>query len=265
MKLFVDVHGDQGGAGVEDAGEAAHEGGEEGCDHEAFDAGGQEAGDQERVGVVSGDFVGPNGFGAEAGEDQDEERQDLEGSAEEGAFAGVFDAFGGQGTLDDDLVCTPVPDAEDEGANGGADPGVGGVGVGLDHVEEVWREGGAEAFEAASFVEAEDGEDDRACNQEDGLEEVRVDYGGKAAEDGVDAGSYDEEDGSGHVIPPEDFADEDAAGEETDADLGENVGEEGDDGEVPAAVGTEAALEKFGHRVDLALQVVGYEEPAEDE
>lgn len=265
VELFVDIHRDQCRTRVEDAGEAAHEGGEEGGYHEALEAGRQEASDEERVGVVSGDFVWPDRFGAEAGKDEDEEWEDLEGGAEEGAFAGVFDAFGRQGALDDDLVCTPVPDAEDEGADGGANPGIGGVVGGLDHVEEIWGEGGAETFEAACFVEAEEGEYDCAANEEDGLEEIRIDDSGEAAEDGVDAGGDDEEDGGGHVVPTEDFSNEDSAGEEADADFCEDVGEEGDDGEVPAAVGTEAALEEFGHRVDLALQVVRDEEPAEDE
>src|SRR5579862_2094557 len=109
-------------------------------------------------------------------------------------------------------------------------------------------------MEPTDMTQADEGQDDGSGEEDEGLEEVGIDDRFQSAGDGVDAGGKDEQDGGGEVVPAKHGAHEDRAGEEVHGDLGENVGDDRDDGEIPAALRVEAPFEKLGHREDLRLQ-----------
>ena len=181
------------------------------------------------------------------------------------ALACVGHAGGAQGLLHDDLVGAPVPDAQDDGAEDRAGPGIHGVAGRLHHVEELGWERRTEAGEAPDLLQPDQREQRRTGDEDERLDEIRVDHRRQSPRDRVDAGGRHEQHGGGEVVPAEHFTDENAAREERHRDLGEDVGEERDPREVPPRAAAEAPLQEFGHRVDAAGEVVRHEEPGQQE
>ena len=146
-----------------------------------------------------------------------------------------------------------------------ADPRIYRIARRLDHVEEIGRQRRAEPGEAAHVIEPDQRQNDRAGEQHEGLEEVGIDDRFQAAGDGVDAGRDYQQDRRREVIPAEHRAHQNRAGEEVHRDLREDIGDQRDDGQIPAAFRIEAPLQKLRHREDFRLQVIRHEEPAENE
>lgn len=109
------------------------------------------------------------------------------------------------------------------------------------------------------------GECGGADDHEEGLEGVRVDDGGEAAGDGADGGHGEDEEDGPVDVPSQRRPDEEGPAVHVDGDLGEDVEDEAEDGEVDADAGAaEALVHVLGERGDAGRDVDGEEDPAED-
>ena len=107
---LVDVDGPQGGHGVEDGVDRAHQGSEETADDQAAQADREEPGDEShvrRVRVVEG-RVGHDAGHGDPGDDDDEQHDVLEDPADQEPHLGVPQTLRRQGPLQDHLVRAPV-------------------------------------------------------------------------------------------------------------------------------------------------------------
>ena len=95
------------------------------------------------------------GYSAKAmmpGNHEQENRQDLQKAGENCAGLGVALVSCGEDALHDDLIGTPIPDAENRCAEENACPRKIGIGDRLYHVEVTGGHHGAQCAEAADFV-----------------------------------------------------------------------------------------------------------------
>ena len=138
-QFLVNVHGEQGGAGVEHAGQRTHQGGEQSRHDDAAQARRQEMLDQQRESSLS-TRRGLAGLGVidtgqcgnlaalgqrkanQAGDDEQIDRKELQETRKNGAATGHLLIGRAQGTLNDVLVRAPIPEANDRRANGHAEP-----------------------------------------------------------------------------------------------------------------------------------------------
>src|SRR4029077_2014694 len=194
--FLIKIQGHQRGGGIEDGTHGAHDGGEQGGHDQSDETGGQKIQDERWVGKVGLFYlVGKQGESDDAGQDEHEDRQDFKEAGEDGAGFGVTFIARGEHALDDNLVGTPVPDAEDGRTEEDSRPGEVGVRGGLDHVEIAIGHHGAQVREAADAEQTDDGEGDGTGDQDEGLDGVGVDDGRESAGDGVDTGGDDQDDG----------------------------------------------------------------------
>ncbi len=263
-RLFVHVHRNQRRARVEHGAQRRHQRGKNGRHHDPAQPFGQQADDQQRIGIVAGDIRWPERFRDQAGKHQNEDGQNLQGGAEQRAAPRVLDAPRTERLLHDDLIGAPVPDSQDDRAKRGPGPWIHRVVRRLDHVEEVGRKRGPQFRKATDFPQPDDREHEGAADQNEGLDEVGIDDRRQSTGNRVGAGGQHQQDGGGQVVPPEDFSNEDAPGEQRHRNLREHIREDRHPGQVGAAHGAEATLEKFGHREYAAAQVVRHEQPAEE-
>jgi len=124
----------------------------------------------------------------------------FEEAGEDGSAAGLGDVAGAQGTLDDELVGAPIPDADDGGAEEDAGPGEVGVGERSPEADVIFADDVDHFAPAAELVQADEGDGDGAADEDEGLEQVGIEDGAQAAEDGVDAGDDDDDDGAGPEV-----------------------------------------------------------------
>jgi len=181
-QLFVDVDSEEGGAGVEERGERAHEGGEQARDDQAADAGRQQElheGGKDQVAVdghaarnllhgEGDDAFLVHGPADHAGDEEDQDRPDLQQAAKHRTAPGGGEVLGGERPLDDVLVGAPVPEADDGGGDENAEPGEARVRKRAPQ-GEVIGVGFAESDQfapAAEFGEADGGDDERADRTE---------------------------------------------------------------------------------------------------
>ena len=83
--------------------------------------------------------------------------------------------LGGEHPLDNDLVGAPVPDAQDGRAKENSCPGKFRIARWFDHVEIVRRQSGAETCESSDLMQTDEGKDDGADDQNDGLNQIGID------------------------------------------------------------------------------------------
>jgi len=284
-ELLVDVDGEEGGAGVEERGQRGHERREQAGDDEAAQTdreqrlhhGGKDGIAEDLTGTIGLERDMDDAFGVEretdhAGDEEDHHGPELQEAAPDGAAAGVLDVFGGQAALHDVLVGTPVPDADDGRGDHHAQPGEGDVGVGTPEGELLRVRFAAfdQLVPAAEVVEAEVGDEAGAEEEDKRLRHLGVHDSAQAAEDRVDTGEDDGDDGAdpecvvgrAEGIRQERLED-DGAGVDGDGDLREHVGDQRNDGEDPAGLGIEAPLKELGHRVDAGAVVEGHEYPGQ--
>ena len=198
----VDVDGVQHRGGVVQGGEGAHEGGEDTADHHALQAHRQEGVDEHREGDVRvGD--GPVGLeteggcellsdggirglgervGDHAGDEEQEHREELQVSAEDGTAAGFLLVLAGEDALDDELVGAPVPEF---GILAGAHE------VGHRVTEVIDGLGAADVHHrvpAAQLAETEPQDDEGTDEEDRRLQDGGLQDGFHTADDGVDGG-----------------------------------------------------------------------------
>ena len=136
----VDVHGEDGGGGVEDGGEGGHEGGQHHRQHHAPGSSGHQLRDQLDEGnvgaatlaaadletlvrVSAGHLVSEQHPGRHPGEDHDEEREQLEVPGQDTGSLGVSHVLAGESSLNNHLVAAPIPDTGDGQTKDHARPG----------------------------------------------------------------------------------------------------------------------------------------------
>ena len=147
---------------------------------------------------------------------------------------------------------------------------------GLPEVEHLRAAERLEVVPAAQLVEAVEGQQGGAADQDRHLNRVVVRHGAHAAESRVEAREQDDDDGADPEAIDEVPAnrelhlrhqrgEDDAAGEDADGDLGDDEGDQRDDGEHVAGAFREALLEELRHRVDQRARVEGDEDPGQDQ
>ena len=233
------------------------------------------------------------GEGDHARDDEDEDGQELEEGRGDRAAAGLALVRGAEDALDDVLVRAPVPQADDGGAEEHADPGIVVVEVpghpsGLvdrgprplhprrderfPKVEHLAAGDLAERAPAAERLQAEVGHQARADDEDERLQGFGVGDGLEPAHDRVEPGDDDDQDGpdpeavqAEPVELGQEHAEDDAAGEDADGHLGQDVGDERDERQHRPGGRREAPLQELGHGEDPRAHVERHHDPAEDE
>jgi len=242
------------------------------------------------------DVVLPQREAEHAGDEEEEDRAELQRAAPDRAAAGVREVLRGERALDDELVGAPVPDADRRRGDRDAEPRerlvrervpqaeLLDVARRLDRLLEdrpAVADGRGDRARlrverharVAEVVERKDRHGQRAREDDARLHEVGVDDGGKSADGRVDAR---EDDGRDRADPErgdrrpadrqlhlgEHHLEEERAREDGHGNLGEDVRRERDEREDPARPRAEAPLEELGHRGDAALVVEREEHPA---
>ena len=308
---LVEVHGEERGRRVEGPGERAHERRQKPGHDQAPHPDRQDLGDQHREGLLG---VGPDelraaaeellvqrpvqaalgqGVGDHAGDNEEEDRQELEEAGGDAAAAGLPLGRRAENALDDILVRAPVPEADDGRAEEHADPRVIVVEVpghpagfldrrpgpldavgheGFPQVEHVRAGDAPQLAPAAEGLQAEVGHQGRADDEDEGLDGLGVGDRLEAAEDRVEAGDEDDQDGADPeaveaepVQVGQQDAEDDPAGVDADGHLGQNVGDEGDERQGRPGRRREAALQELGHGEDLGAHVERHEHPGQHE
>src|SRR5690348_1075354 len=271
--FLVEVQRDHSGRGIEDRTHGSHKRCEKGGNHQPDEAGGKEIDDQGGIGDVA---VGHDAVHHmekirieserdDAGHDQNKDRQNLQEPREDGAGLGVPFVLGGKDALDDDLVCAPIPDAEDGSAKEDAGPRKIRISNGFDHVEVAVRNDGAESRESADLFQPYESENDGAGEKNQGLDEIGINDGGEPAGDRVDAGGNHKNNGRRHRTPADHAFQNNRRGVEVNGNLGEDVCDHGNAGKISGTAAIEAALEKLGHGENVRAQIERHENPAEKE
>src|SRR5262249_11317728 len=116
-----------------------------------------------------------------------------------------------------------------------ARPGKLGIARRLHHVEVVGRQGGAQSGKSSGFLQSQDGENDRADEQNDSLHQIGVDNRREPAGNGVNAREHHQDQRGGERVPTYYSFQHYGGGVQVDGNLGENVGQDGDGRQVNRA------------------------------
>ena len=225
--LDVDVHGEDGGQGIESRADGADEAGGQDGEHEADHADGEEVLDHGEVGLVRIFEGGEQGEADDAWEDVESYVENLQPAREIGAQLALAQVFRGQHGLYHALVGTPEPHTHDGVAEDDGQPGEGLVGVGLEHHPVVGRNLGYQCRNAAHAVESDDDEHQRHDDEQYHLVDVGIGHGLQSAQHGEERRD-DEKDERRHPHGNvEDLTDEDAAGKERQRQPRDDDGDDG--------------------------------------
>ena len=209
--------------------------------------------------------LGVERVGDEPREHQDEHRQDLQEPGENGGCLGVPLVLGGEHALHDHLVRAPIPDPQDGRAQEDPRPRKLGIADRFDHMKVGRRDRRAQSGKSSHFVQADERQHHRAGQQHQGLHHFRIDHGGQATGNGVNAGHDHQDDGRGQRVPAHHVLQHHRRRIQVHGNLRKDVRQDGDAGQVHGARTVEAAFEKFRHRKHVRPQVEGDEYPPEDE
>ena len=255
-ETLVDVHRHERRARVEHRRQRAHERREQPRDDEAAQPRRQQRADQRRQRAVR---VGERELAAlrehvrdDAGHDEDEERQQLQGRREERRAPRLADRLRRERPLHDVLIRAPVPDGEDRRAEQDARPREIGVRRRAPQAHELRRRGRAQLAPAADGVEADDRDDDGAADHDEHLEHVGHEHRAHAADDGVDARREHDDDGARPEVDAHQRLEHDAAGGDRHGDLRQHVADDRDRGEIEAHARRIPRFEELGHREHAA-------------
>ena len=233
------------------------------------------------------------GEGDHAGDDEEEDGQQLEEARGDRPPPGLAFVRRPEHALDDVLVGAPVPQADDGRAEEHADPGIIVVEVpghpaglldrgprpmdsrrdeGLPEVEHLPADDPPELAPAAEGLQAEVCHQGRADDEDERLDGFGVGDGLEPAHDRVEPGDEDDQNRAdpeaveAHEVElGQEDAENDAAGEDADGHLGQDVGHERDEREDRPGRRGEAPLQELGHGEDLRAHVERHHDPAEDE
>ena len=118
---------------------------------------------------------------------------------------------------------------------------------------------------AAQGVESQHRDGHRATDQDEHLQQIRVEHRTQSAEDGVHAGDHHDHQRAGPEVDPHDRLEDDATGVNGHGDLGYHVADDGDHRQIPPGGLRVASLEELRHGVDATRQVERHEQPAEEQ
>src|SRR5260370_3214782 len=194
--LLIEIQGHEGGSGIENRAHGTHYCRKQGGHHQANETA-REQGEDE--GWVREDplldLVGEKREGDDARQDEHEDGQDFQEAGKNRACFGVTLVARGEHALHDDLVGTPIADAENWRAKKDAGPWKVWIGDRFDHVEVVGRDHGAKMFETSDAAQTDNRECDRAGDEDQSLNGVGINDRGQAAGDGVNPCGDDENHG----------------------------------------------------------------------
>ena len=293
---LVEVLGEQGGAAVEEGSQRSHEGADEADGDDTLHTHGQHllhhAG-KGGVGVAQVELsVLGQGSGNHTGDKEHEHGEQLEVTGGDGTTAGTLHHFHialtlllTKHTLNDVLVGTPVPEADDRGTDEHHEAGILAVErVALFPVEHVGGavavvqlsavvHHGCPAFRDAAATEgcqSEEEHEERADDEDRSLNGRERHHALHATEDRKHGGDGDEADGTPPEGKAQQILEEDTTRESGYRDFRQHIGHQRDDAEPRAGGIGVAELQEVGHGDNLAQLVVqqlieGNEEPAEDE
>src|SRR6266478_525683 len=183
--LLIEVQGDKSGCGIKDRTHGAHYRGKQCGHHQANKTDREEVEDEGWIGEVRLlDLLREKREGDDAGQDEHENWQNFQEASKNRACFGVTFVARGEHALHDDLVGTPIPDAENGRAEKNAGPRKVWIGDRSDHVEIVGRDHGAEMREATYASQADDRERDSTGNQDQSLNGVGINDRGQTPGDG---------------------------------------------------------------------------------
>ncbi len=261
---MIEIHHRESRAAVENTRKRAHQRGEQGGHDEPFDTRRKKLLDHCRIHAV-GVCIAEKDCAGESGQHENEDGQDFQEPGKDGCAPRGFEAVGRECTLNDHLVRAPVPDAEYRCAEDDAGPWKIGIAQPFPYREERGGQFLHQAGETADFRlgERHKGQDGAAADEDETLDEIRIDHGAQPAEGSVYARSDEQDDRSDVHVPAEDRPQHERPCINRHADLGEDVGNEGDGGKIVAAAAVVAAFEELGHREDAGAEIEGNEEPAE--
>ena len=192
---------------------------------------------------------------------EQKQRQLLEPGGEDGSPASVLNAIGGQHTLHDELVRTPVPDGQDGRAEQDAGPRELRVVDAAPEAEGLRLNRRLQSFPAFYCIETDQRDRNGAAQKDEHLHHVRVEHRPQAAPSGVEAGQRHD----GQRPPPERNAhqglEHDAAGGHRYGDLGEHIADHGNQRQIGARPARVALLQELRHREHARAQVKRREQP----
>ena len=294
VAALVDVNGVEHGRGVVQGGQGAHQGSQDAADNHTLQTHGQKRIHQHREGEVrvlqgagggvrkqGGGQLGADqgirflgeGKGNHARNQEEEHRKHLQIGSEDSAPAGFLLVFTGQDTLYDELVCAPVPEADDGAAEEGAVPREGLV-LSASHegghvVSQVVHGLGTadvhHGIPAAQFLQAQVQDDQGAYQQDGRLQHGGLEHGFHTADNGVDGCDDHQRQGGYPEVDAQQGVQGQAAGQDRYGNLGEHIAGQGNIGEDAAALAVVAFFQELGHGIDHTALVEGDEYPAQDE
>src|SRR6266849_7474209 len=168
--LLIEIQGHEGGSGIENRAHGTHHRRKQCGHYQANKTDWEEVEDKCWVSEVRLlDLLREKREGDDAGQDEHEDREDLQEAGKNGSCLGVALVARGEHALHDDLVGAPIPNAENGRAEKDAGPRKVRIGDGFDHVEVVRRDHSPEVFEAADAAQADDGKCDGSGDEDQGL------------------------------------------------------------------------------------------------
>ena len=273
-ELLVKIQRHQGRSRVEHRRHATHQGREQRGDHEAHEPRRQQVNDQRGERNVTIDDV-PGSIDLEqilikcesdqAGHDQQEHGKDFQESSEYGPRLGVAFVSSGEHTLHDHLIRTPVPDTEYGRSKKYSRPGKLRIADRPHHMEVAIRHDRSKPGESADAVQADESQRNRSRQQDQCLNDFRVNYGGEPSGDGVDPGRDNQDDGGLHRAPSHHPLQYDGRRPQVHRNLGENIGDDRNAGQVNRALPVESSLQEFRHSKNVRPQVERHEHPTQYE
>ena len=292
MLALVDVYGIKHRGRVVQGSEGTHEGREDAADHHALQADRQEGVHEHREGDVrvgdgpvdleaqgDGQLLSDGGIrspgervGDHAGDEEQEHREKLQVSTEDRTATGLLLVLAGEDALDDELVCAPVPETDDGGAEQGAVPREFAVLGGTHQIGHriavlVHGLGAADVHHgvpAAQFLQAEPEDDERAEQEDRCLKDRCLEDGFHAADDGVDGGDEHEGEGRHPEVDAQQGIQGQAARKDRNGHFGEDVTGQGQPGQDTAAFLVIAFFQELGHGIHHAAFIERNEHPAQD-
>ena len=167
-------------------------------------------------------------------------------------------------SLNDELIRTPVPDADDGIPEHDGIPWHDRI-VGRPQHGPVFRRRIRNQLpDTAHLGQSDDGQDDRADNHDIGREALRDHDRGQAAHDRVTGRDDREKNHTGPDIPSEEAHDHQASRIQADAQPDESIGNHIQPRQECPASRAVPALEEFGYRGNFCCQVIGYEDEGQE-
>jgi hypothetical protein len=132
-------------------------------------------------------------------------------------------------------------------------------------MEIVNRYRGAQPGKTTDFVQTDDGQGNRAGEQDQGLHQIGVNHRGQSARDGIDTRRHNQNDRGGQGAPAHHTLQNNRRGIEMHGDFRKDISNHGNRCKVSCAIAVEAAFQKLRHGENVRTKVERHENPAEQE